>query len=180
MLNINCSEYENQKMIKRMVFALATITKKPCRIFNIKQKNKNTTSSDLCIEAISQICSGYVEKNSDQELVFYPGNKYKNSLSLSTPPNEDIVLLLQDLLLSLIPTRFPIEITIKGGFSDALLSPGVDYFQEVFLKLLENFGIKTELNVIKRGYRPEGGAHLKITAMSKQLQMSNKTKGPRI
>ncbi len=149
-----------------MAFALAVVTKKPCRIFNIKQKNKkvgSTSSPDLYIETISQLCNGYVENNSSQELVFYPGNEYRKSLSLNTSPNENIVLLLQDLLLSLTPTSLPIEITAKGGFSDGFLSSGVDYFQEVFLKLLKSFGIKTELNIIKRGYRPEGGAHIKIT-----------------
>ncbi len=165
MLNIDCSKYQNQGRIKRMAFALAAITKKSCRFFNIKQKDKKTenfTSFDLYIEAVSQLCNGYIENSSNQELVFSPGNEYKNSLSLNVSPNENIILLLQDLLLSLVPTRLPIEITIKGGFTDALLFFGIDYFQEVFLKLLKNFGIKTELDIIKRGYRPEGGAHIKI------------------
>ena len=161
MLNIDCSEYQNQKKVKGLAFALASITKSSCRISNIRQKD--TTSSDLCIEAISQLCNGYIENNSSKELVFYPGNEYKNSLSLNTSPSEDVVFLLQNLLLSSTSTRLPIEITIKGGFSDSPLSSGVDYFQKVFLKLLENFGVKTELNIIKRGYRPEGGAHIKIT-----------------
>ncbi len=161
MLNIDCSEYQNQKRAKGLAFALATITKKPCRISNIRQKN--TVSSDLYIEAISQLCNGYIENNSSKELVFYPGNEHKNSLSLNASPNEDILFLTQNLLLSSTSTLFPIEITIKGGFSDSPLSSGIDYFQKVFLKLLKNFGVKAELNIIKRGYRPEGGAHIKIT-----------------
>jgi len=160
MLNIDCSEHQNQKGAKGLAFALATITKKPCRLFNIRQKN---TASSHLLKAISQFCNGYIENNSSEELVFYPGNEYKSFLSLNTSPNEDIVFLLQNLLLSSISTRLPIEITVKGGFSDSPLSSGIDYFQKVFLKLLKNFGVKTELNIIKRGYRPEGGAHIKIT-----------------
>ena len=172
MLNIDCSKYENLKEAKRLAFILATMTKSPCRLFNLEEKDKKTErlpGSDLYVEAISQLSNGYIENKSSQELVFYPGNKYKTSLSLNTSPNEDILLLLQALLLSSIPTNVPIEITVKGGFSDTPSSFGVDYFQEVFLKLLKNFGIKTELNVIQRGYRPEGGAHIKITVQPSSI-----------
>jgi RNA 3'-terminal phosphate cyclase (ATP)/RNA 3'-terminal phosphate cyclase (GTP) len=63
----------------------------------------------------------------------------------------------------------PLKIIFEGGATDTFFSPTIDYFQQVFLKILEMMSLKTEIFVKRRGYYPEGGEELEITVHPSRL-----------
>jgi RNA 3'-phosphate cyclase len=51
---------------------------------------------------------------------------------------------------------------VTGG-TDVRWSPSWDYFNNVFLKILQKMGISVETQLIKRGYYPKGGGEAILT-----------------
>ncbi|MDP1539002.1 MAG: RNA 3'-terminal phosphate cyclase [bacterium] len=68
------------------------------------------------------------------------------------------------------PAPNPVKITFNGGATDTFFSPTIDHFQYVFLKILEKIGVKTEINILKRGYYPEGGANVEVRVYPSKLR----------
>ena len=181
MLEFDGSTLEGGGQISRTSIALSTIFKKPCRIFNIRKKRKKPGLSHqhlLGIRALSQLCVGSLEGDNlgSKEIKFYPGQDYKNSISINIPTAGSITLVLQTLLLPCLFAPFPVEIKFKGGATDTFFSPTFDYYQHVFLKILEKLGVKVEINILKRGYYPEGEAEIKIKIYPSKLKPLNLTK----
>lgn len=199
MIEVDGGYLESGGQILRTAIALSAVTKKPCRVFNIR---KNRPKAGLAaqhllgIQALAQLCDGKLEGDylGSEEIKFYPGPI--GILSASYGANEtktkdirvkigtagSITLALQTLIL---PSLFvypesvegqtsPIKITFDGGGTDTFFSPGIDYFRHIFLKILEKMlapydpkGIysgdgKVEINIIRRGYYPEGGAKVEV------------------
>ncbi len=72
-----------------------------------------------------------------------------------------ICLLLQNVLPCLIFSTGPCELDLRGG-TNAANAPQIDYFQEVFSPIAANFGIQTEVKILKRGYYPRGGGEIYV------------------
>jgi RNA 3'-phosphate cyclase len=70
-------------------------------------------------------------------------------------------------------TTSPIKINFEGGATDTFFSPTIDYLKYVFLRILGKMGVKTEINIIKRGYYPEGGAKVEMKIFPSKLRSLN-------
>jgi len=153
--------------VLRTACSLAVITKKPCCIFNIR---KNRPSPGLmpqhliALQSLANICNGKVEGNflGSDKINFYPGFNYKNKISVKIPTAESVVLILQSLLPVCIFSDQETEIEINGGATDTFFAPTFDYFIYVFLNFLTKMGGRVEINILRRGYYPQGGAKVKI------------------
>ena len=73
----------------------------------------------------------------------------------------------------------PIKIIFDGGATDTFFSPTIDHFRFVFLKILEKMlcpipngsgGEKFKVNILKRGYYPEGGAKVEVRISPSKLK----------
>ncbi len=156
--------------ILRTACNLSTVTKKPCFIFNIRKNRPKpglALQHLLGIQALSQLCQGRLEgdKLGSKEIKFFPGEIQQdlNSLKIKIETAGSITLILQTLILPALLSLKLVKITFDGGATDTFFSPTLDYFNSVFLKILEKIGIKAETNFIKRGYYPEGGAKVEVT-----------------
>jgi len=170
----------------RSACALSAVTQKPCRIFNIRKSRPKpglAIQHLLGIQALAQLCNGRLEGNSlgSEEIKFYPGDIYRDRVSVNIPTAGSITLVLQTLILPALFAPQPVKIIFTGGATDTFFSPTIDYFRYVFLPTLEKMNLTenpsplVEISVLKRGYYPEGEAKMEIRVFPSKLKNLNFT-----
>ena len=187
-MEINGSYLEGGGQILRTAAALSAITGKPCHIFNIRKNRPKpglATQHLVGIKALNQLCNGYLEgaELNSTEIKFYPspllvksgegfipgkiagqlfGRAQSKTLNVKIETAGSITLVLQGLVLPSLFSKNPTKIIFEGGATDTFFSPTMDYFRYVFLKILEEIGAKIEINILKRGFYPSGGANVEV------------------
>jgi RNA 3'-phosphate cyclase len=182
MIEIDGAIGEAGGQILRTACALSAVTKKPCHIFNIRKSRPKpglATQHLLGIQTLAQLCSGKLEGDSlgSEEIKFYPGqiNQSRAPINVKIETAGSITLVLQTLIPPTLFTPEPLKITFYGGATDTFFSPTIDHFQYIFLKILEKMGGKVEINILKRGYYPEGGAQVEVIIFPSKLKTLNLT-----
>jgi len=166
--------------ILRTACALSAVTKKPCRVFNIR---KNRLKPGLMLQHLLGIQTLAKLSNADlegdflgsEEIKFYPRDIEAKDLHIKIETAGSITLVLQTLIPPALFAPFPVKITFDGGATDTFFSPTIDYFQYVFLKILKKMNGKVEINILRRGYYPEGGAKVEVTVFPARLKNLNLT-----
>jgi RNA 3'-phosphate cyclase len=180
MIEIDGSFGEAGGQILRTALSLSAITKKPCHVFNIRSSRPKpglATQHLTAIKSLAQLCDGELEGDflDSKEVRFSPGKIHSQNLNIKIDTAGSITLVLQALMPSSLFTVSPIKINFEGGATDTFFSPTIDYLKYVFLKILEKIGVKTEINIIKRGYYPEGGAKVEMKIFPLKLRSLNLT-----
>jgi RNA 3'-phosphate cyclase len=185
MIEIDGSFGEGGGEIVRTATALAAVKKIPCRVFNIRMKREKPglqTQHLLGLRALTEICNGRLEGDylNSTEIKFFPGEITRDKITIKIPTAGSITLVLQTLIPVCIFAKNPIEIYFDGGATDTFFSPTIDHFRYVFLKILERMGAKVEIEILRRGYYPEGGAKLKAKIFPTKLKPINLTERDKI
>ena len=183
MMEIDGSYLEGGGQILRTATFLSAITKKPCRVFNIRKKRPKPglAAQHLWgLQTLVKVCHGKLEGDflGSEEIKFYPGeiDRGPSSINVKIETAGSITLVLQTLIPPALFSQKPIEIIFDGGATDTFFSPTIDYFRYVFLKNLEKMEVTIEVHIEKRGYYPEGGAKMNVKILPAKLKKINLTK----
>ncbi len=166
MIEIDGSYGSGGGQIVRTAAALACITGKSVRIFNIRAKRPKPGLMPqhlFGIRALAELCGGSLEGDypGSTEVKFYPGEEFKKSVEVSIPTAGSVGLVLQTLFL---PSSIRgAEIKIKGGATFGKFAPPIPYIQRILLPVLSRFGFEAEVRVERHGFYPKGGAELEVS-----------------
>lgn len=168
MIEIPGDYLEGGGQILRTACALSCITKKPIRVFNIRQKRTKPGLKAQHLYTLNALAHLFKAKTQglelgSKEIIFIPSVDFttEQSLEIDLKTAGAIGLALQPLLLALAFKGKGITLHLKGGTCGLGAVP-VDYYPEVIFPLLARSGLKAELEIIKRGYYPKGGGEVKV------------------
>jgi RNA 3'-phosphate cyclase len=174
-LTIDGSYGEGGGQIIRTAVALSVLTNQPIQINNIRANRPVPglrPQHYTALSCIKTMCGADVEglKVHSTKLTFTPHELTPGHYSFDVGTAGSMTLVLQACLLSALHTKEPLSIKLRGG-TDVRWAPSWDYFSSVFLPLLHKLGVKTEIQLIKRGYYPSGGGEALLTIFpSEDLQ----------
>jgi len=175
MIVVDGSFGEGGGQLLRYSVALAAIMGEEVKVINIRAKRSNPGLRPQHLNAIKTIASlvgAEVEglRIGSTQITFRPkrrprGGQYKVDIGTA----GSISLLLQATLPVLVAADSPVELTVRGG-TTVKWSPPVPYMQHVLLPLLKKFGVKAEIDLIRRGFYPEGGGIVKVRVKPGKLR----------
>jgi RNA 3'-terminal phosphate cyclase (GTP) len=175
MIEINGGYLEGGGQILRTAISLSVITKKPCHLFNIRKSRPKPGLRPqhlLGLQSLAELSQGRIEGAylNSKEVRFLPGEIRSKKIHIKIETAGSITLLLQTLILPILFAPEPIEVIVEGGATDTFFSPTADYFRYLLLKIIKKMGARIEVNIMKRGYYPVGGAKIKIKVYPSKIK----------
>lgn len=161
MIEIDGSYGEGGGQILRMSVALSAVTGKDVKIVNIRagRKKPGLAAQHLTgIMSVGEMCSAKVEglEIGSQMVEFHPGGLKGGKYRFDIGTAGSITLVFQACFIPALHAPTKSVLTITGG-TDVRWSPPIDYFQNVFLPMVEKMGVFAKVERVKRGYYPKGG-----------------------
>jgi RNA 3'-terminal phosphate cyclase (ATP) len=92
-----------------------------------------------------------------RELTFFPGDEIATHVDLQIDTAENITPIAQCLIPAFLSALEPVSMRFVGGVTDTAFAPLLDYFQHVYVPLLQRAGIGVNTHVASRDYYPPGG-----------------------
>jgi RNA 3'-phosphate cyclase len=166
-IEIDGSYGEGGGQIVRTACSLAVLTRRPCRIFNVRVRRTAPGLRPqhlLGARALAELSRGSLEGAhvGSTDLVLRPGTSWVSDLRLRIETAGSIPLILQTLVPASLGGSNPLTVAFEGWATDTPLAPPLDYLRNVFVWFLERMGIGVEITVSRRGYYPKGGARLSV------------------
>jgi RNA 3'-phosphate cyclase len=166
MIEIDGSHGEGGGQILRTAVSLSAVTGDPVKISNIRAGRPNPGLSPqhmTSIEAVAEICGGEVDGvyAGSKEVVFKPGQLIGGDYEFDVGTAGSISLVLQSCLLPSIMSKTTVRMNLRGG-TDVRWSPPIDFVRLANLPLLARFGVPCDMEIISRGFYPEGGGEVSV------------------
>ncbi len=164
---VDGSHGEGGGQVIRTSVALSALTGKPVRITNIRAKRCTSglrAQHVSGVDAVAQMCNAEVKGASigSEEIDFFPESIETKHLSVKISTAGSIGLVLQALLIPAMHIKDRIEIDICGGATFGKWSPPLLYTKHVLFPLLLKMGYKAEMDIVRHGHYPKGGAEVKV------------------
>lgn len=150
----------------RSATSLAAITGEPITVTNIRGARSTPGLRPQHLAAVqltNGICDGELTGASEgsEEFSFTPQPPTGGEYAIDIQTAGSIPLVFDTILPLATRIDTPLHVTITGG-TDVKWAPPLDYFREVKLQLLRQFGLVAVGDTVKRGYYPTGGGHATI------------------
>ena len=167
MLEIDCSRGEGGGQSVRTSVAMSTVTGKDVHLTRIRENRPtNGLSKHHCtaVQAVAELTGSEIVGNSlgSRELTIKPGNnrKYEITMDIGTAGSISLVLQAMQLACSTFDKR--VDVDISGG-TNVMWAPPIDSYQQVLYPLMSRMGIDASVEIIERGFYPEGGGRVKAS-----------------
>ncbi|OWR48421.1 RNA 3'-terminal phosphate cyclase [Danaus plexippus] len=166
MQEIDGSVLEGGGQILRMSISLSAILNIPVRVTNIRaaRKNPGLAAQHLKgIQLVANMCQAELKGAyiGSTEIEFTPGKIRGGHYVADTQTAGSISLLIQVALPCALFADGPTIMDLKGG-TNADMAPQIDYMDMVFRKILNKFGADFNMQILRRGYFPRGGGHVRV------------------
>lgn len=166
MLQIDGSYGEGGGQILRTAIGLSVLMRKPVEIKNIRANRPSPGIKPqhyISIKSIEELCNAETKglEIGSSHLIFTPGEVKGGNYKFNIGTAGSITLVFQACLLSAVKTHELILIRVTGG-TDVKWAPSWDYFEHVFLPLIQKMGISVNAKLIRRGYYPKGGGEAEL------------------
>ncbi len=161
---IDGSMGEGGGQIFRTALAYAAVIKQPIIIKNIRAKRKNPGLRPQHLAALrilTKITNAEVKGDfvGSKEVTFIPNEINGGQFEVNTGTAGSVTLIIQAILPALLFAKRKAIVKITGG-TDVPMAPPIDTYRFVFFPFLESHGIKTRVELIKRGHYPRGGGEV--------------------
>jgi len=156
---------EGGGQILRTALGLSAITGKECTIENIRMGRPNPGLQEqhlqgvFVLQKLSNAELKGAEKGSTK-IIFSPNRLKKGDIEVKISTAGSVGLILQVLLIPGVQTK--IDIRIKGGASYGKFAPPIHHFENVLFPLLRKMNYAVNLNIIRHGFFPKGGAEIEV------------------
>ncbi len=165
-MKIDGSYGEGGGQILRTSVALSAITGEEVEIVNIRagRKNPGLRNQHLWgIKLVGMMCRARIEglKVGSMRVKFIPSKLRGGEYKIDIGTAGSITLLLQTAILPALFADEGVVLKIKGG-TDVPWSPPVDYYRYVLIPIISRMGARIDMEVLERGYYPEGGGIVKV------------------
>ena len=167
MLEIDCSRGEGGGQSVRTSVAMSTVTGKEVHLTRIRENRPtNGLSKQHCtaVQAVADITGSEIIGNSlgSRELTVRPKTDRKYDITMDIGTAGSISLVLQAIQLAASTFDKRLDIDISGG-TNVMWAPPIDSYQQVLYPLMSRMGIKASVEILERGFYPEGGGRIKAS-----------------
>lgn len=162
----------------RTAIALSALTQKPFKISNIRgaRPEPGIKAQHLeGIKAIAELCKAKVTglEIGSKELEFYPQTLEEKDLEINISTAGSVGLVLQSLLILTPHIKKDIKVRFEGGGTWGKWAPPLVYLERVLFPLLD---YSCELETIREGFYPKGGAIIEAILKPMRVRKLNLTK----
>jgi len=173
MIEIDGAYGEGGGQIIRTALTLSAITQKPVKITNIRANRPNPGLQPqhlTACKAVRNVCRGTLShaEVGSTELTFEPGPIVGGKYEFDIGTAGSVTLVAQTLIPILLGASKESELRVIGG-THVMKSPGYDYFENVFMPAVAQFGALVETRMLKPGYYPKGGGIVEVDVKPAKL-----------
>lgn len=165
MIELDGAYGEGGGQLVRLAVALAALSGKPARVFDVRARRKRPGLGHqhlAAVRAVAALCDARCEDLAlgSRAFAFEPraqaaGGDYRVEVGTA----GSVTLVLQAILPVLVCARRASRVTVTGG-TDVRQAPTWDYFDRVHLQLLRRMGLRVAARALRRGYYPAGGGEV--------------------
>ncbi len=165
-IELDASLGEGGGQVLRYSLALASITGREIRLFNIRRRRERPGLQRqhlAALKLLAEMTDAQVEGDElgSTEVVFRPsGGVRGGSYFVDVGSAGSISLVLQAALPVMAFADSPVELRLRGG-TDVPKSPTYDYLSGVLLEHLRHMSYNVRLELIRRGHYPRGGGEVR-------------------
>lgn len=168
MIEIDGSTHSGSGTLLRYAVALATLVVEPIHVLRVRARRDKPGLRPQHLSALracSSLSSGRLEGDEvgSQEIYYYPGKSLKGGdyhWDIGTAGSTTMLAftVIPPALFAEGPSRFSI---IGGLFQD--FAPSAFHMQKILVPLIRRMGAEVSLEIVRPGYVPQGGGHLKVS-----------------
>ncbi|PMP93835.1 MAG: RNA 3'-phosphate cyclase, partial [Nitrososphaera sp.] len=164
MIELDASLGEGGGQVLRYSLAIASITGRDVRLFNVRIRRERPGLQRQHLAALRLLAAlthAYVEGDElgSTQVYFRPSGIFGGRYIVDVGTAGSITLMLQSVLPVLAFADSQVEIVLRGG-TDVPRSPTYDYFSHVFLEHLNRMSYEVKLELVRRGHYPRGGGEV--------------------
>ncbi len=171
-VEIDGSHGEGGGSILRLCAAMGIIFQKRIHVHKIRANRDKPGLREqhlMGLQALAALCGGKLEGGAvgSTDIVFEPGIIKPGKIAIKIGTAGSIGLVYQILSVGCAAYKASgsegVEVEIAGGGTFNKWAPASSYIRGVLIPLLQRIGFNSELEVMKHGFYPKGGAAAKIT-----------------